>query len=328
MEWPDRTGHFTAHWSRVGPIWGQKASFLVSLADYVERLLAPPQRAQWLALLREAAASFRFRRWPTSALVDRFIAILSPFGAMYVGDFLPGYGSKEMVDEFKMAIEEARALANELNRRSDPDAGERLLTCLNAAVRMGVFAFLMPDAPREARLGAMLGPLSGFPDETAGEIYRNALATGEQPVSLTELGEQKLIERLIEFCRRDFMATNFFNLHDDQEQIDASNNITSELIRILVALKERGALGRLAPLLADENQNVRLWAASGMLFVDEKAALAALITVAGEGSPISARMYLPPGPGLTNMSAKESLELWRKEGRGVYGLNPGDRPVN
>ena len=124
------------------------------------------------------------------------------------------------------------------------------------------------------------------------------------------------------------MATNFFNLHSDQSQIDASNNITSELIRILVALKIRGALGRLVPLLKHQNQNVRLWAADGALFVDEQAALATLTAIAAEGAPESARMFRHSGPCLTNMSAMRSLERWRKERRGVYGLNPGDKPAN
>jgi len=268
------------------------------------------------------------KQWPTSSIVDRFIAVLSPFGSMDAGEFLPIPGLKNQAKEFKAAIEEARALANELDRRQAFDASDRLFDCPNAAVRMGVFALLMPDAPREMRLEAMLGPLSGLPDEKAGVVFQDALATGERSVSLEKLTEDELVDRFVEFCLRDFMATNFFNLHSDQSQIDASNNITSELIRILVALKIRGALGRLVPLLKHQNQNVRLWAADGALFVDEGAALATLTAIADEGAPESARMFRHSGPCLTNMSARESLERWRKERRGVYGLNPGDKPAH
>jgi HEAT repeat protein len=153
-----------------------------------------------------------------------------------------------------------------------------------------------------------------------------ALATGEERVSLAGFNEDELVDRFKEFCLRDFMATNFFNLHNDQAQIDASNNIITEITRILVALKEHGALGRLVALLKHENQNVRLWAAHGALFVDEEAALATLAAIAEEGVPESARMFVPPSPGLTNVYAMQALELWREKRRGVYGLNPGDKP--
>lgn len=271
--------------------------------------------------------SYDLKQWATSSLVDRFIAILSPFGTMYVGDFAPISGLENRADEFNAVVEEARALANELDRRADYDAGDRLWNCPNPAVRLGIFALLLPDAPPEVRMAAMFGPLSGLPDQTAGDLYLRALATGDERVSLTGITDDELLDRFMEFCLRDFMATKFFNLHSDQEQIDAGNNIVTQIMLILVALKERGALGRLVPLLAHENQNVRLWAANGALFVDEKAAVAALTKIADEGKPLSARMYLTPGPGLTNVSAMDSLERWREKKRGIYGLNPGDKPV-
>jgi hypothetical protein len=267
------------------------------------------------------------KRQPTASLVDRFIAVLSPFGGMSLGDFLPIPGLSNRASEFKTAIEEARALADELDRRADPDAGDRLLSNPNPAVRMGVLALLTPDAPREVRAAAMLGPLTGLPDETAGELYLRALATGEEHVPLAALSENELLDRFLEFCLRNFVAWNFFNLHSDQAQIDASNNIITEIQRVLVALKERSALGRLLPLMKHENQNVRLWAADGALFVDEEAAVATLTAIAGEGVPANARLVLPPGPGLTNISARDSLDRWRSKRRGVYGLNPGDKPA-
>ncbi len=265
------------------------------------------------------------KQWPTSLLVDRFIALLSPFGSLPMSKFLPIPGLKNRANEFKTAIEEARPVADELNRRRDPDAGDRLMGNLNPGVRMGVFAMLTPGAPKEIVAAGMLGPLSGLPDETACGLFERALTTGEESVSLAELSEDELVDRLVEFCLRNFMAWNFFNLHSDQEQIDASNSIITEIMRVLVALKQRGALGRLVPLLKHTNQNVRLWAADGALFVDEAAALSTLNAIIDEGAPESARMYLPPGPGLTNVFAKRALDLWRKERRGVHGLNPGHK---
>jgi HEAT repeat protein len=265
------------------------------------------------------------KQWPTSSLVDRFIAILSPFGAMDLGEILPIPGLDNKAKEFNPVNKEARAIATELDRRNDSDAGHRLWSCRNPAVRLALFAFLMPDATGAERSAALLGPLSGLPDETAGELYLRALETHRESVSLQELTEDELVERFVEFGLRDFMGTTFFNLRTDQSQIDARNNVLTELWRVLAALKDRGALGRLLPLLKHENQNVRLWAANGALFVDEDAALAVLTAIAGEGRPTSARLLLPPGPGLTNMSAMDSLKRWRTERRGVYGLNPGDK---
>jgi HEAT repeat protein len=266
------------------------------------------------------------KQWPTSFLVDRFIAVLSPFGTMSAADFLPIQGLKNRADDFKRAVEEARALAKELDRRGDYQAGDRLLSCPNPAVRLGIFCLLLPDAPREMRVAAMIGPLSGLPDETAGELFLRALSTKDDHSSLAALSEDDLLRRFEEFCLRNFIAWNFFNLHADQEQIDASNSIMDEIMRILVALKERNAVQRLVPLLKHENQNIRLWAAEGVLFVNEEAALATLAGIADEGTPGSARMYLLDGPGLTNSSAMRSLKRWRNERRGVYGLKPGDKP--
>ena len=265
------------------------------------------------------------KQWPTSSLVDRFIAILSPFGAMDLGEILPIPGLDNKSKEFNPVSEEARAIAEELDCRNDPEAGNRLWSCRNSAVRLALFAFLMPDATGAEKLAALLGPLCGLPDDTAGELYLRALETQEESVSLQELNEDELVDRFVEFGLRDFMGTTFFNLHSDQSQIDARNNVLSEIRRVLAALKDRGALRRLLPLLKHENQNVRLWAAEGALFVDEGSALEALTAIAGEGRPTSARLFLPPGPGLTNMSAMESLRRWRKDRRGVYGLNPGDK---
>jgi hypothetical protein len=61
--------------------------------------------------------------------------------------------------------------------------------------------------------------------------------------------------------------------------------------------------------------------------VDEETALATLTAIADEGTPESARMFVLKGPGLTNMSAMGALKQWRSERRGVYGLNPGDKPA-
>jgi hypothetical protein len=264
------------------------------------------------------------KQWPTSSVVDRFISVLSPFGSMDIGEFAPIPGLNNKASDFKAAMEEARVLTDELNRRADPDAGDRLWASQNPAVRIGVLALLTPDAPREFRLGAMIGPLSNLPDEKAGRLFLEALATNEDRASLKNLGEDELVERFVEFCLRNFMAWNFFSLHDDREQIEASNNIITEIMRILVVIKERGLLDRLVPLLKHDNQNVRLWSAYGALFIDEDAALAALTAISGEGAPESARMFRTPGPGLTNMSAADALKRWRNERRGVYGLNPGD----
>jgi hypothetical protein len=264
------------------------------------------------------------QQWPTSSLVDRFVEILSPFGTMPMGDFVPIAGVNNNSDEYLTAAKEARAIAEELNRRADREAGDLLWRCDNPAVRMGMFKLLLPDTPSEVRFAAMLGPLSGLPDEAAGELYLRALATGEERVPLRGLTDDELMDRFEEFCLRDFMGTTFFNLHSDQEQIDARNNVLAEIWRILTALKDRGALARLLPLLKYENQNIRLWAANGALFIDEDAALATLSAIAEEGTPKSARMILSSGPGLPNMSAMSALEQWRKERRGIYGLNPGD----
>ncbi len=266
------------------------------------------------------------KQWTTSAIVDRFIAIMSPFGSMDVGEFAPIPGLDNKAVEFKIAVEEARLLAAELNRRADPEAGDRLWGDPNPAVRMGILSLMATDIPRELRMSAMIGPLSGLQDEEAGRLFLDAFDTKEERIPLTGFNDDELVDRFIEFCRRNFMAWNFFSLHDNQEQIDASNNIITEVIRILVALKERNCLSRLLPLLQHENQNVRLWAADGALFVQEQAALATLTAISEEGVPESARMFSTPGPGLTNISAMNSLDMWRKERRGVYGLNAGDRP--
>jgi hypothetical protein len=94
------------------------------------------------------------KQWTTSAIVDRFIAIMSPFGAMDVGEFAPIPGLDNKAGEFKTAAEEARLLAAELNRRADPDAGDRLWGNLNPAVRIGVLSLMTTDVPRELRTKA------------------------------------------------------------------------------------------------------------------------------------------------------------------------------
>jgi hypothetical protein len=41
------------------------------------------------------------KQWTTSAIVDRFIAIMSPFGSMDVGEFAPIPGLDNKAVEFK-----------------------------------------------------------------------------------------------------------------------------------------------------------------------------------------------------------------------------------
>jgi len=127
------------------------------------------------------------------------------------------------------------------------------------------------------------------------------------PERLQDLSDDALVARFEDAATREF-ATRLLTPEDEQETIDLRNVILGEVWDVMRALKARGLLAQLLPLLDSANVTVRREAAVACLRVAEEKALAALEDIAAHAGWDD------------KFEAVGALTAWRENGLVVYGV--------
>jgi len=238
-------------------------------------------------------------------LVDRFAAL----GAEFEDDRSPARQVRvsprpPAADAF---MQELGTVGRELQRRGDGEAMRPLFESASLPVRL-LTALAMTGRAPELAAFSLIAPTTGLTDDQARDLIIRTTSTDLDPSDLSGLTADDLVARFVDYALRNFVATRFFNIWDNQPAIDISNRIIEEICDVLLALKAKEALARLLTFLDHPNVAVRTWAAKATLGVDEARALKVLQQLAASADICG------------QAEAKRALRKWADKGRVIYGL--------
>ena len=150
----------------------------------------------------------------------------------------------------------------------------------------------------ELAQAAFYGVQFGVPTREVVALTRRARATPADPPSLAGLSVEALVAAFLDASTR-LYATRFIDCVGEPDDLEIRNRIVVEISRLAHELNARGALARLAPLMDDANDRVRIDAAMLCLATDTEKARAILDDAAARSRDIFDRM-----------SAGRALGLW------------------
>ena len=182
-------------------------------------------------------------------------------GARRVGPWNEGPDTLSRTDPAAAGIrKEVRALAAELKQCGQLEALRQLYDHDSSNVRLwacGQFVSIDPE-------WAAAGPAGAAEGLTATEVMAYRARVLQKPPrrpTVKEMTTDQLAARFEDACIREYGA-RFFSDKNGNPDVEFSNRIVSEIIRVWNELKERDALAMLLPFLDHKNNMVRCNAAA------------------------------------------------------------------
>jgi HEAT repeat protein len=199
-----------------------------------------------------------------------------------------------------------RPLAAVIVARAPVAEVRRLLEDEDPDVRAWAAGALIAVDPEWAT-ASMSGLMAGL--KTREVLAQRARARQKPPFGppIESLSDDELVTRFEELGERE-EATRFLDCIGDSKDMDVRNEIVGQTLDAMRALKARGLLERLLPLLDSGKVAVRYEAALACMRIAPAKATAVLETIVASQNPD----YLG--------QAGDALKCWRKNNRVVYGM--------
>jgi len=201
---------------------------------------------------------------------------------------------------------EVRPLAAAIVARKPVVEVRRLFEDDNLDVRAWATGALVAVDPEWAR-ASLSGLIAGL--TTRQVLAQRALARQKPPFGppIESLSDDELVTRFAELGEGE-EATGFLDCIGNPKDMDIRNEIVGQTVEAMRALKARGLLERLLPLLDSDKVAVRYEAALACMRIATDKATAVLEEIVAAQNPD----YLG--------GAQEALDRWRKNQRVVYGM--------
>jgi hypothetical protein len=203
-------------------------------------------------------------------------------------------------------IAKMRSIAAAIATRKPVAEVRRLFEADNPDVRAWASGMLA-GVDGEWATASLSGLMAGL--KTRDVLAQRALARQKPPFGppIETLSDDELVARFKELGERE-EATRFLDCIGDAKDMDIRNEIVGQTLDAMRALKARGLLERLLPLLDSDKVAVRFEAALACMRIAPEKATAVLERIVASQNPD----YLG--------QAGEALNHWRKNNRVVYGM--------
>jgi HEAT repeat protein len=246
----------------------------------------------------------------TAQLLDMFVELAKATPTLY--SEWPKAFSSGLCERVRRSPErdakvaKLRSLAKAIAMREPVAAVRLLLEDDNLDVRAWATGQLVAVDPEWAR-ASWAGLNAGL--KTRKVLAQRALARQKPPFGppLETLSDDQLVARFEELGERE-EATQFLDCIGDSKDMDIRNAIVHQTLDAMRALKARGLLEQLLPLLDSDKVAVRYEAALACMRIEPEKATAVLERIVASQNP----NYLG--------QAQEAINRWRTNNRVVYGM--------
>ena len=251
-----------------------------------------------------------YEGFDTAQLLDMFVEWAKAMPTIYSEwpeALLSGPSEKvRRSPERNAKIAEVRPLAAAIIARRPVVEVRRLFEDENPDFRAWATGALIAVDPEWAT-ASQAGLMSGL--KTRDVLAQRALARQKPPFGppIDTLSDDELVARFEELGERED-ATQFLDCIGDSKDMDIRNAIVHQTLDAMRALKARGLLERLLPLLDSDKVAVRYEAALACMRIAPEKATAALEAIVASQNPD----YLG--------QAGDALNRWRANNRVVYGM--------